>query len=80
MSWHRQNGRGVKRTRSYTRYFDWDGRDMLVAVRSTEDGWTDNETRYDGLAMRASKLDSTGFLYYDWDGINVLQGKDAAGR
>jgi len=29
--------------------------------------------------MRASKLDSTGFVYYDWDGINVIQEKDGAG-
>ena len=38
------NGNTVKeQTPAYTRYFDWDGRDMLAGVRSTEDGWTDNE-------------------------------------
>ena len=42
----------MEQTPSYTRSFDWDGRDMLVRVRSTEEGWTDNEIRYDGLAMR----------------------------
>jgi len=52
---------------------------MMTGVRSTEEGWTDNEIRYDGLAMRASNLDSTGFTYYDWDGMNVIQDKDGAG-
>ena len=74
------NGNTVmEQTPSYTRYFGWDGRDMLAGVRSTEQGWTDNEIRYDGLAMRASKVDSTGFLYYDWDGINVIQEKNGSG-
>lgn len=27
-------------------YFSWDGRDMMVGVRSTEAGWTDNVYRY----------------------------------
>jgi RHS repeat-associated protein len=64
---------------SYTRYFDWDGRDMLTGVRSTEQGWTDNVYRYDGLASRVSTLESGGLTYYDWDSINVIQEKDADG-
>jgi RHS repeat-associated protein len=63
----------------YTRYFDWDGRDMLTGVRSTEQGWTDNVYRYDGLASRVSTLESGGLTYYDWDSINVMQEKDADG-
>jgi hypothetical protein len=53
---------------------------MMVGVRSTEQGWTDNVYRYDGMASGVSALESTGFTYYDWDGINVLQEKDAAGQ
>ncbi|MCD6365649.1 MAG: hypothetical protein J7M14_07210 [Planctomycetes bacterium] len=52
---------------------------MMVGVRSTEGGWTDNEYRYDGLASRVCTVESGGFAYYDWDGINVLQEKDGAG-
>ncbi len=75
-----QNGNTVtEQTPSYTRYYDWDGRDMLVGVRSTEAGWTDNVYRYDGLASRVSTLESSGFTYYDWDAINVLQEKDGQG-
>jgi RHS repeat-associated protein len=75
-----QNGNTVQEQKpSYTRYYAWDGRDMMTGVKSTEAGWTDNEIRYDGLASRASLLDSTGFTYYTWDGINVIQEKDAAG-
>ncbi len=64
---------------SYTRYYEWDGRDMMVGVRSTEGGWTDNVYRYDGTTSRVSTLESGGLTYYDWDGINVIQEKDAAG-
>jgi hypothetical protein len=53
---------------------------MLTGVRSTEQGWTDNVYRYDGMASRVSTLESSGFTHYDWDGINVLQEKDAAGQ
>jgi len=74
------NGNTVaEQTPSWTRYYDWDGRDMLADVRSTEQGWTDNVYRYDGLASRVSTLESGGFTYYDWDGINVLQEKAGAG-
>ena len=52
---------------------------MLTRVRSTEDGWTDNEIRYHGLAMRGSKVDSPSFTYYDWDSIKVMQEKDGGG-
>ncbi len=62
---------------AYTRYYDWDGRDMMVRVRSTEPGWTDNVYRYGGLASRVSTLESIGLTYYDWDGINVIQEKDS---
>ncbi len=76
-----QNGNTVtEQTPSYTRYYDWDGRDMLAGVRSTEAGWTDNVYRYDGLASRVSTLESSGFTYYDWDAINVLQEKDGSGN
>ncbi len=45
------NGNTVSEQRpSYTRYYNWDGRDMMVGVRSTEAGWTDNVYRYDGMA------------------------------
>ena len=50
---------------------------MMVGVRSTEAGWTDNVYRYDGMASRVSTLESIGLTYYDWDGINVIQEKDA---
>jgi len=74
------NGNAVsEQTPSYTRYFDWDGRDMLAGVRSTEGGWTDNEIRYDGMAHRAALVDSTGMTYYAWDGIRVLKTEDGAG-
>jgi len=34
------NGNTVtEQTPSYTRYYDWDGRDMLTGIRSTEQGW-----------------------------------------
>jgi len=67
------NGNTIKeQTPTYTRYFDYDGRDMLASVKSREGGWTDNEIRYDGLAMRASMVDSRGTTYYTWDGIRVL--------
>jgi len=69
----------MEQTPAHRRYFDWDGRDMLVGVRSTEGGWTDNEYRYDGLAARVSTVESAGFSYYDWDGINVIQEKTDAG-
>jgi YD repeat-containing protein len=76
-----ENGNTVaEQTPAHTRYYDWDGRDMMVGVRSTEQGWTDKEYRYDGMASRVSTLESTGLTYYDWDGINVLQEKDAAGQ
>jgi RHS repeat-associated protein len=74
------NGNTVaEQTPSHTRYFDWDGRDMLVGVRSTEDGWTDNEVRYDGLGSRASLFGSDGLAYFTWDGIRVLKLADEAG-
>jgi len=74
------NGNTIQeQTPTYTRYFDYDGRNMMTGARSTEGSWTNNEYRYDGLAMRAAKLDSTGFIYYDWDGINPIQEKDGAG-
>ena len=73
------NGNTVAEQRpAYTRYYDWDGRDMMVGVRSTEEGWTDNDYRYDGMASRVSTLESIGLTYYDWDGINVIQEKDGA--
>lgn len=59
--------------------YDWDGRDMLVGVRSADPGWTDNEHRYDGQSSRVCTVGSAGFTYYDWDGINVIQEKDGAG-
>jgi len=59
-------------------YYDWDGRDMLVGVRSTEQGWIDNEIRYNGLASRVSLVDSTGMTYFTWDGIRVLKTEDGA--
>ncbi len=66
------NGNTVAEQRpAYTRYYDWDGRDMMVGVRSTEAGWTDNVYRYDGLASRVSTLESIGLTYYDWDGIHT---------
>ena len=75
-----ENGNTVmEQTPAYTRYYDWDGRDMMVGVRSTEQGWTDNVYRYDGMASRVSTLESAGFSYYDWDGINVVQEKTGAG-
>jgi RHS repeat-associated protein len=75
-----QNGNTVmEQAPSHTRYFDWDGRDMLTGVRSTEQGWTDNVYRYDGLASRVSTLESGGLTYYDWDSINVIQEKDGDG-
>jgi YD repeat-containing protein len=75
------NGNTVmEQTPAYTRYFDWDGRDMLTGVRSTEQGWTDNVYRYDGLASRVSTLESGGLTYYDWDSINVVQEKDGDGE
>ena len=49
---------------------------MMVGVRSTEAGWTDNVYRYDGMASRVSTLESIGLTYYDWDGIDVIQEKD----
>jgi len=74
------NGNTVtEQTPSYTRYFDWDGRDMLLGVRSTDPAWTDNEMRYDGMASRAALVDSTGMTYYAWDGIRVLKTEDGAG-
>jgi len=74
------NGNTIEeQTPTYTRYFDWDGRDMMISVRSTEDGWTDNEIEYDGLASRKSLIDSTGTTYYTWDGINVLKTEDDQG-
>jgi RHS repeat-associated protein len=69
----------TEQTPSWTRYYDWDGRDMMVGVRSTEDGWTDSELRYDGLASRAELVDSTGTTRYTWDGIKVLKTQDGAG-
>jgi len=74
------NGNTVtEQTPSYTRYFDWDGRGMLIGVRCTDPGWTDNEIRYDGMASRAAMADSTGMTYYAWDGIRVLKTEDGAG-
>jgi len=74
------NGNTVmEQTPAHTRYYDWDGRDMMVGVRSTEQGWTDNVYRYDGMPSRVSTLESAGFSYYDWDGINVVQEKTGAG-
>ena len=32
---------------------------MMVGVRSTEAGWTDNVYRYDGMASRVSTLGSS---------------------
>jgi hypothetical protein len=32
---------------------------------------------YDGLGSRVSTLESGTLRYYDWDGINVIQEKDA---
>jgi RHS repeat-associated protein len=72
------NGNTVQEQKpTFTRYYDWDGRDMMVGVRSTEAGWTDNVYRYTGTGSRVSTLESIGLTYYDWDGINVLQEKDA---
>ncbi|MBA7639902.1 hypothetical protein ES703_47563 [subsurface metagenome] len=51
---------------------------MMTGVRSTEGGWTDNEYRYGGMASRVITLESGGFTYYDWDGINVIQERDEA--
>jgi YD repeat-containing protein len=74
------NGNTVmEQTPSWTRYYDWDGRDMLTGVRSTEDGWVDNVYRYDGLGARVSTLESTGLTYYDWDRGSVAQERDAGG-
>ncbi len=74
-----QNGNAVQEHRpTYTRYYGWDGRDMMVGVRSTEPGWKDNVYRYNGLGRRVSTLESVGLTYYDWDGIDVVQEKDAA--
>ena len=74
------NGNTIEeQTPTYTRYYDWDGRDMMTGVRSTEDGWTDNEIEYDKLASRKSLVDSTGTTYYTWDGINVLKTEDEQG-
>jgi RHS repeat-associated protein len=72
------NGNTIQeQTPSYTRYYDWDSRDMMIGVRSTEAGWTDNVYRYTGLGSRVSTLESSGLTYYDWDSINVLQEKDS---
>ena len=65
---------------SYTRYYAWDGRDMMVGVSSAEAGWTDNVYRYDGMGGRVSTLESMGLTYFDWDGINVIQEKDSTTR
>ena len=74
------NGNTVtEQTPEYTRYFDWDGRDMLVRISSTEPDWTDNEIRYDGMASRVSLVDSTGITYFTWDGIRVLKLEDGDG-
>jgi len=76
-----QNGNTVtEQTPAWTRYYDWDGRDMMVGVRSTEAGWTENMYRYDGLASRVCTVESAGFTYYDWDAINVIQEKGGAGN
>ncbi|MFO7955867.1 MAG: hypothetical protein R6X33_02070, partial [Candidatus Brocadiia bacterium] len=69
----------MEQTPAHTRYYDWDGRDMMTGVRSTEQDWTENVYRYDGAGSRASTLESGGLTYYDWDGINVIQQKDGAG-
>jgi hypothetical protein len=66
----------TEQTPNYTRYYDWDGRDMMVGVRSTEAGWTNNQYRYDGLTSRVCTVESAGFTYYDWDAINAIQEKD----
>ena len=74
------NGNTVmEQTPEHTRYYDWDGRDLLRGVRSTEGGWTDNVYRYDGMGSRVSTLESVGLTYYDWDGINVLRERDGVG-
>jgi len=52
---------------------------MMVGVRSTEPGWTDNVIRYDGLASRAELVDSAGTTRYTWDGIRVLKTEDDEG-
>jgi len=52
---------------------------MIVGVRSTEQGWTDSEIGYDGLASPASLFDSTGMTYFAWDGIRVLKSEDEEG-
>ncbi len=74
------NGNTVmEQTPDHTRYYDWDGRDMMVGVRSTEPGWPDNVIRYDGMASRAELVDSGGTTRYTWDGIRVLKTEDDVG-
>ncbi len=53
--------------------YGWDSRDMLVNYNDAA------YYRYDGMAGRVSTQESAGVTYYDWDGINVIQEKDASG-
>jgi len=49
-------------------YFEYNARNLITRIDSTEPGFTPNVFTYNALGQRISKADSTGTTYYVWDG------------
>jgi len=72
------NGNMIQQTGGFSAplYFSWDSRDLMKGYYAGTPYPIDTY-RYDGLGSRVSTLESGTLTYYDWDGINVIQEKDA---
>jgi len=77
------DGRGNCVSRSVeggtTTYFEYNARNLITRIDTTELGFTPNLFSYNALGQRISKTDSTGTTYYVWDGLHILLEHDGAG-
>jgi RHS repeat-associated protein len=74
------NGNMIRQTGGFSApaYFRWDSRDLLSGYFVNFAAPQTDFYRYDGLGSRVSTKESGTLRYYDWDGINVIQEKDAS--
>jgi YD repeat-containing protein len=63
-----------------TLYFEYNSRNLITSICSTDPCFTPNYFEYNGLGQRVKKVHSTGTTRYLWDGLNILLETDASGN
>jgi YD repeat-containing protein len=63
----------------HTTYFEYNSRNLIARITSTDPAFTPNDFAYNALGQRVRITDSTGTTYYVWDGIRITHEHDGAG-